>query len=263
MHVIILMKQVPDTRQAVTLRSNGTIDRERTKNVSNPYDKNALEAALQVKDKLGARVTVISMGPPQAVEVLREALAMGADDAVLLCDRRLAGSDTLATSYALSRTIKKVGNYDMIFCGMETADGNTAQVGPEVAEFLNIPQITYVEDFKIDGDSLEAKRLIEGGYERLRTKLPALLTITSTANEPRYPSVLAIIRAGKKTIPTWNLEDAGVDESRVGLKGSPTRLRRIDKPRARGVECVLFEEEELEVFLDRLRRDAVKLVQKR
>lgn len=262
MKIIVLVKQVPDPKQSVGLKPDGTIEREKAKSVMNTYDENALEAALQIKDRQDATVTVISMGPPQAVDVLKKAIAMGADNGVLLSDIKLAGSDTLATSYGLSKAIEKVGNYDLILCGMETTDGNTGQVGPEVAEHLGIPQITYVEEFKIDGDFVEAKRLIEGGYEILKTKLPALLTITNTANEPRYPSIMATMAAMKKSVPVWTVDDAGADKTRVGWEGSPTRLKKIERPEVRGL-CVMFKAEDLDGivkdFLNKLKEDGVSL----
>jgi electron transfer flavoprotein beta subunit len=262
MRIIVLAKQVPSPRERVTLKANGTIDRERAKAVTNPYDKHALEAALQLKDKLGAHITVISMGPPQAIEVLREALAMGADEGILLSDRKLVGSDTLATSYALAGAIQRVGKFDLILCGMETTDGNTGQVGPEVAEHLGIPQITYVEQFKVVDGQVVAKRLIEGGFERVRTALPVLLTITNTANEPRYPSVLGVIAATRRGIPTWTVADLAIDEARIGLEGSPTKLKRIDRPPPRG-ECRMFRGEDVTAvvaeFLAQLKRDGISL----
>ena len=262
MNIVVLIKQVPGPKQPVGLKPDGTIEREKAKSVMNPYDKNALESALQIKDKQTAKITVVSMGPQQAIEVLREAIAIGADDAVLLSDRKLAGSDTLATSYALAKAVKKLGNHDLILCGMETTDGNTGQVGPEIAECLEIPQITYVEEFKINGNVVEAKRLVEGGYEILKTKLPALLTITNTANEPRHASVMGIINAMKKFIPTWTIDDIGVDETKVGLGGSPTRLKKIEKPEIGG-QCVMFKGEDvdalLESFLNKLKEDGIRL----
>lgn len=262
MKIIVLVKQVPDPKHSVGLKPDGTIEREKAKSVMNPYDKNALEAALQIKDRQDAEITVISMGPPQAVEVLREAIAMGADGGVLLSDIKLAGSDTLATSYALSKAVEKVGEYDLILCGMETTDGNTGQVGPEIAEHLRIPQVTYVEELKIDGDFVEAKRLVEGGHEVLKTKLPALLTITNTANEPRFPSVMGVVAATKKAIPTWTIDDMGIDRSRVGLAGSPTKLKKIERPNV-VCQCIIFSGEDLDVvmkdFLGKLKEDNISL----
>jgi len=229
MNIVVLLKQVPDPKGYVRIKEDGTLDRETAKSIINPYDKNALEAALEIKEKYNAKITVISMGPPKAEEALREALAMGADEAILLSDKKLAGSDTLATSYALSRAIKKLGSYDLILCGMEATDGNTGQVGPEVAERLGIPQLTYVEKFEIEGDFIEAKRMLEGGYERLKVKLPALLTITNTANEPRNTTFSGVIKAVNKYISAWSASDVDIDENKVGLMGSPTKIKKIEK----------------------------------
>lgn len=263
MNIIVLIKQVPDPTLPVSFRPDGTIEREKAKLVTNPYDKNALEAALQIKDREEARITVISMGPSQAIEAVREALAMGADEGILLCDKRLAGSDTLATSYALSQAIKKIGKFDLILCGMETTDGNTGQVGPEVAEHLGIPHFTYIEGFDIEADTVIAKRLIEGGYENVKTKLPALLTITSTANEPRYPSILGIRAAMKKTILTWTIDDIEADETKVGLIGSPTRVIKIGPPERRKAAGIIFRDADIgklvESFLNKLKEDGIKL----
>ncbi|MFQ6116184.1 MAG: electron transfer flavoprotein subunit beta/FixA family protein, partial [bacterium] len=186
-------------------------------------------AALKIKEKYDAKITVISMGPPKAEDALREALAMGADEGILFSDRKLAGSDTLATSYALSCAIRKIGCYNLILCGMEATDGNTGQVGPGVAERLGIPQLTYIEDFEIKGNYIEAKRMLEGGYERVRVKHPALLTITNTANEPRNTTFAGIIKATKQSLTTWSASDIKVDESKIGLSGSPTKIKKIEK----------------------------------
>lgn len=263
MHIIVLVKQVPDPKKQAGLRSDGTIEREKAKNIINPYDKNALEAALRIKDKTGAKVTVVSMGPLQAKDAIIESYAMGADDGILVSDAKLAGSDTLATSYALAKTIQKIGSYDLVLCGMETVDGNTGQMGPEVAEMLSIPQMTYVEEMKVEGNVVEARRLIEGGYERLQAKLPALLTITSSANEPRFPSVMNVMRASRKPFATWTAADIGMDETRIGLVASPTKIKKMDRPQAKAASCAMFEEDKLDEFLSRLKADGINLVSKK
>ena len=263
MMVIVLVKQVPDPRSRAGLREDGTIDRERVKAVMNPYDKCALEAALRLKDGVGAKIAAVSMGPPRAEDVLREALAMGADEAVLLTDRRLAGSDTLATSYALSEVIRKLGPYDLILCGMETTDGNTGQVGPEVAEHLGIPHLTYVESFEVKEGYVEAKRLIEGGYEILRVRMPALLTVTNTMYEPRDATFLGVIRALKEPIKVLSLEDVGIKEEVVGLRGSPTKIRKVERASLRRAKCIIkggSVEEMVENLLRKLEENGVKLV---
>ena len=185
---IVLAKQVPDTKNVTgeAMREDGTVNRAALPAIFNPEDLNALEAALDIRDRFGGTVTVITMGPPAAVELLRESLYRGVDDVILLTDRRFAAADTLATSYALSCAVKKLGNYDLILCGRQAIDGDTAQVGPQAAEKLGINQVTYVESIRnIDGDTIEIERGIEGGVEVVRGKLPLLLTVTDTANRPR------------------------------------------------------------------------------
>ena len=229
LHIIVLIKQVPDPHGFVGIKPDGTLDREKGRAIINPYDKNALEAALRVKEHTGAKITVLSMGPPKAEDTLREALALGADDAILLSDRKFAGSDTLATSFALSGAIKQLGMYHLVLCGMEATDGNTGQVGPGVAERLDIPQLTYVEDFEIHGTYLEAKRMIEGGHEIVQVNFPALLTITNTANTPRDTVFRDILRAIKHDLITWSASYINMDPAKIGLGGSPTKLKKIEK----------------------------------
>lgn len=251
MNLIVLLKQVPDPKGYVSIKEDGTLDREKARSIINPYDKNALEAAIEIKDRCNAKIIAISMGPPKAEDALREALAMGADEAVLLSDIKLAGSDTLATSYALSKAIEKLEPYNLILSGMETTDGNTGQVGPEVAERLGIPQLTYIKRFEIKGDFIEAERLLEGGYERLKTELPALLTITNTANEPRNTTFSGILKAVKKRVNVWSANDIGADEIKVGLTGSPTKIKNVEKTISKRNKYMI-KGENLESMLDDL-----------
>jgi electron transfer flavoprotein beta subunit len=169
------------------------------------------------------------MGPPKAEDALREALAIGADDAILISDRKLAGSDTLATSYVLEKAVRRIKDFDLVLCGMETSDGGTGQVGPEVAEFLGIPQVSYVENVEIDKGYAKVKRLTEGGYEMLQVKLPALLTITNTSNQPRSTSFAGIVQSMKKSVSVLSVSDLELDPKRIGLSGSPTKLMKIEK----------------------------------
>ncbi|MCD3217948.1 electron transfer flavoprotein subunit beta/FixA family protein, partial [Clostridium botulinum C] len=185
MKIVVCLKQVPDTNQVKIDPVTGTLIREGVPSIINPEDKNALEEALRLKDEKGATVTVISMGPPQAEAALREAMAMGADDAILISDRAFAGADTLATSYALAGALKKL-EYDFILAGRQAIDGDTAQVGPEIAEHLGIPQVTYVEKVDVEGDKLTVRRALENGYEVLEVQTPCLLTAIKELNEPRY-----------------------------------------------------------------------------
>lgn len=253
MNVIVLIKQVPDPREYVRVREDGTLDRERARAVINDCDKNALEAALQLKEKLNSRVVAVSMGPLKAEDALREALAMGVDDAFLISDRRVRGSDTLATSYVLYKAIEKLGPYDLILCGAESSDGGTAQVGPELAEFLGIPQATFVEKFEVNGNYVELKRRVDGGFERLRIRMPALLTILKDVNNPRATSFSGILKAVKKPVVTWSLEDIGAEVDKVGLAGSPTKIMRIEKVSLQR-RRILIEGERVEEIVSNLLR---------
>ncbi len=207
--------------------------RQGVPSIINPFDKNALEAALQLKELHGGRVTVISMGPPQAKDALKECLAMGADEAILISDRLFGGADTLATSLTLAAAIRKLGEYDLIICGKQAIDGDTAQVGPEIAEHLGIPQITYVAKIEFDGDKYRAEREHEDSYEIIEAGRPVLITVVKSINEPRYPSVKGLMKANRREIPVWTAEMLAVDQEQVGLAGSPTQVRRIFTPEQR------------------------------
>lgn len=225
MNIVVCLKQVPDTTEVRIDPKTGTLIREGVPSIINPDDKNALEEALVLKDKFGANVTVVSMGPPQAEKALREALAMGADEAILLGGREFAGADTLATSRALAATIAKLP-YDIVFAGRQAIDGDTAQVGPEIAEHLNIPQVTYVEKVDIEGSELKIQRALEDGYETIRVSTPVLLTAIKELNVPRYMHVKHIFEAFKKEIKLWSVKDIDIDKSHLGLAGSPTKVRK-------------------------------------
>lgn len=233
MNIVVCIKQVPDTTEVKIDPVTGTLIREGVPSIMNPDDKNALEEALKLKESNGAKVTVITMGPPQAEDVLREALSMGADEAILISDRAFAGADTLATSTALSAAIKKL-DYDIVFAGRQAIDGDTAQVGPEIAENLDLPQITYVEKVEVDGEELKVRRAWEDGYENIRVKTPVLLTAIKELNEPRYMHVAHIFGAFDKEIKVWNADFLDVDKSLLGLKGSPTKVKRSTTKEAKG-----------------------------
>ncbi|MDX9898582.1 MAG: electron transfer flavoprotein subunit beta/FixA family protein [Spirochaetia bacterium] len=225
MNIVVCMKQVPDTTEVKIDPVTGTLIREGIPSIINPDDKSGLEAALVLKDSVGAKVTVLSMGPPQADLALREALAMGADEAILLSDRAFGGADTWATSTTIAAALKKLG-FDLIICGRQAIDGDTAQVGPQIAEHLHLPQVSYVSELVLQGDSLMVKRIFEDGYQRIKVKMPCLLTTLKDMNTPRYMSVAGIFDAYKKDIPIWGLADIEVDETNIGLKGSPTRVKK-------------------------------------
>jgi len=263
MDVVVLLKQVPDPKEYVRIMEDGTLDREKARSIINPCDKSALEAAIDAKEKYGAKITAISMGPPKAEDALREALAMGADEAILISDKKLRGSDTLATSYVLQRAISKLGRYDLILCGVETTDGGTGQVGPEVAEYLGIPQITCVEEFKIEGDYVEAKRTLESKFERLKVRLPMLITISNGAYPPRNTAFSGIMKASKGQVQIWSTASIGADENKVGLVGSPTKIMKVEKVEFHRRHCAI-DGDDIETLtknlLDKLEGNGISLV---
>lgn len=230
MNIIVCIKQVPDTTEVTIDPETGTLVREGVPSIINPFDENAIEAGLQLVEEHGGKVTVLSMGPPQAESALREALAMGADEAILLSDRAFAGSDTLATSYTLSQAIRKIGDFDLVICGKQAFDGDTAQVGPGLAEQLSIPQVTYAIELTVEGRRLQAKRLLEDRFEVVETRLPALVTVVKQINEPRHAGLRGVMKARKAEIPIWTAEDVEADEGRCGLNGSPTNVVRVFAP---------------------------------
>ena len=225
MNIVVCVKQVPDTTVVKIDPKTGTLIRDGVPSIINPEDKHALEAALQLKEAHGGKVTVVSMGLPMAKAALREALCMGADEAILLTDRALGGADTLATSKSLAGVIKKL-DYDIVFAGRQAIDGDTAQVGPEIAEHLNIPQVTYVQDVKVEGDSLIVNRALEDGHQIVEVKTPCLLTAIETLNEPRYMNVSNIFATNDNDIKVMSADDIDVDKSELGLKGSPTKVKK-------------------------------------
>lgn len=247
MHAIVCIKQVPDTADVKVNPETGTLIREGVPSIVNPFDTYAIEEALRLREKFGGKVTVISMGPPQAKEALKEAVAMGADAAILLSDRAFAGSDTWATAYTLANAIRKIGDFNVILCGKQAIDGDTGQVGPGIARQLDIEQLTYV--FKIQEIDFQAKRirverLLEEGREVVETRLPALLTVVKDINQPRYPTIMGIRRATRTEIPVWtaaDLPDAQADL--LGLKGSPTQVVRVFNPPPRSGQIVMIEGE--------------------
>ena len=240
MKIIVCIKQVPDTNEVKLDPKTGRLIRDGVPSIINHDDKNALEEAIALKDgRDDVTVTVVSMGPPQADVALREALAMGADEAILLSDRAFGGSDTWATSYIIAEAIKIVGDYDIIFCGRQAIDGDTAQVGPQIAEKLGIPQITYVQNFRIEGNKVVCERALEDGYQVIETTMPCLLTAIKDLNEPRYPSVGGIFDAYEKEIKVWGLNEVPIDTTKAGLKGSPTNVFRTFTPEPKGAGMML------------------------
>ena len=236
MKIIVCVKQVPDTSGKVSVKPDGTLDRASMDTITNPDDLNAVEAALSLKDRLGAEVIVISMGPPPAEGMLRELMARGADRAVLVSAREFGGSDTYATSQILAAAIKKIGleKEDISLCGRQAIDGDTAQVGPQIAEKLGLPQVSYAADIEKEGDTLTVRRMLEDGYMMIRVKTPCLITCIKELNEPRYMSVKGIFDCYAKPFEIFDYEmlkdDPLIDLGTIGLKGSPTNIFRSFTP---------------------------------
>lgn len=237
MRIVACAKQVPDTTDVKINPKTGTLIREGVESITNPFDEFAVEEALLTREEYGGEVHVLSMGPPQAIEVLRNALAMGADRTYLLSDKAFAGADTLATAYTLAKAIEKIGDVDLVICGKQAIDGDTAQVGPGIATRLKIPQLTYVSKVReIDPEKrrIVVERMLEDGKEVVTSSLPTLITVMKDINEPRLPSLLGIKKAAKAEIPIWTAGDLGVDPKKVGFDGSPTWVMRVFTPEQRG-----------------------------
>ena len=237
MKIAVCLKQVPETTEVKINPQTNTLMREGVASITNPFDEFALEEGLLTKEKYGGEVHVMSMGPPQAIEILKNALAVGADKVYLLSDPAFAGADTLATAYTLAKTIEKIGEVDLVICGKQAIDGDTAQVGPGIATRLGIPQLTYVAKVReIDPakKKIVVERMLENGREVVECSLPVVITVMKDINEPRLPSLLGIKKAAKAAIPTWTAQEIGVDENRVGLKGSPTWVWKVFSPESRG-----------------------------
>jgi len=229
--VIVPMKQVPDTTNIKIDPKTGTLIREGVVAIMNPEDKHALEGALKLKDKHGCEVIAVTMGPPQADEILREALSMGADEGYLISDRAFAGADTLATAYTLAEAVKKIGNYDLVICGRQAIDGDTAQVGPQMAECLEIPNFSFATDIDIDGDSVNVHSSFGSVTRVLSSKMPVLITALTDLNTPRYPTIRGIIDSYRdKEIKVWTNADIKASEKRIGMNGSPTSVKRTFSP---------------------------------
>jgi electron transfer flavoprotein alpha/beta subunit len=245
MKVIVCVKQVPDTSGKVAVKADGTLDRASMQTITNPDDMNAVEAALKLKDATGCKVVVVSMGPPPAMGMLRELLAMGADEGVLISGREFGGSDTYATSQIIAAGINKIGVEadDVIMCGRQAIDGDTAQVGPQIAEKLHLPQVTYAADIQKTGDTLTIRRALEDGYMTIKVKTPCLITCIKELNEPRYMSVGGVYESFKKPIEIFDYntlkDDPLIDPTTIGLKGSPTNILTSFTPPQKGAGQML------------------------
>jgi electron transfer flavoprotein beta subunit len=235
MNIVVLVKQVPDSTEVKINPETGHLIRAGVPSIINPYDHFALQEALELKKKHNFKVTLVSMGPPQAKSVVQMGMALGADEGILLSDMAFAGSDTWATSYALAKAIKKVGKVDLILAGMQAIDGDTAQTGPGVAQQLGIPQVTFCEHVEVDGRRIIARKLIDGGHEIVEARPPVLFTmIMHKEYVPCYPSFLAVNASLKKPFHIWSAADIGAEEQYLGLKGSPTQVSKIYPPPQRG-----------------------------
>ena len=255
MKIVVCVKQVPDTKGGVKFKPDGTLDRAAMLTIMNPDDKAGLEAALRIKDETGAEVTVVTMGLPKAEEVLREAMAMGADKGILVTDRVLGGADTWATSTTIAGALRNI-DYDLIITGRQAIDGDTAQVGPQISEHLDIPVISYAQNLKVEGDSVIVERQYDDRYHVLKAKMPCLVTALAELNEPRYMTPGGIFDACKAEITTWGRADLkDVDDSNLGLAGSPTQIAKAsDKVRkGKGVMMTAETAEEgVEYIMDKL-----------
>jgi electron transfer flavoprotein beta subunit len=259
--VIVFIKQVPDTGSKAGVNPDGTIDRARAKRMLNPFDRYALQKAIEIKRENGAHVTCVTMGPPPATEVLIEAFEHGADMGVLLTDKRLAASDTLATAYALHKVVHYLGEFDIILTGLQTTDGDTAQVGPQIAERLGVPQITYCEALSVKDKTLTARRVVEGGHQDLETSLPVLITVANSATPldfKRFSDVAAVKEflrhpeEREKRVKTVSLDTIGADAAHAGLVGSPTVVGKTWKLGEIGGSCSLFQGESVEREVEEL-----------
>jgi len=231
MDIIVCVKQVPDTLEVGVNKETNTLIRQDVDSVINPFDLNGIEQGLRLKEQYTGTVTVLSMGPPQAADTLREAISMGADKAVMLSDTSFAGADTLATSYTLARAVKRIGRFDLIICGRQAVDGDTAHVGPSLAEKLGVPHISCV--IKIDEVTdkyMITERMTGEAIEKVKLLLPGLITVSKGINEPRLPSLAGKITAAKSDITVWSAQDINADVGKIGLKGSPTRVVKMATP---------------------------------
>ncbi|HAH06926.1 MAG TPA: electron transfer flavoprotein subunit beta [Elusimicrobia bacterium] len=258
MRTVVCVKQVPDTTEVKVDPQTGTLIRAGVPSILNPYDHFAVEWALKLKARHGGEVTVLTMGPPQAKAVLQLALALGCDRAMLLSDRAFAGSDTWATSYALARAVKKIGKFDLILCGQQAIDGDTAQVGPGVAQSLHIPQITFCDSIEVEGRKAKVQRHIDDGYEIVEAKLPVLCTMSLPHAHPLpWPSFPKVAQARSKVLEVWTAADIGAEPEKIGLKGSPTQVHKVYPPplRAKGTVFTGSASEMASKLLDILRQE--------
>ncbi|MDD3618406.1 MAG: electron transfer flavoprotein subunit beta/FixA family protein [Desulfobulbaceae bacterium] len=256
MNIIVCIKQFPDTKDVRLDPKTNTMAREGVASIMNPFDRHALEEAVRIKEEAGGTVTAISMGPPQAEAVLREAISCGADEGVLISDRAFAGADTWATSYTLARAITSLGSFDLVLCGKQAIDGDTAQVGPGLACQLDRPYVTCVQKIRsLAGGEMVVERMMDDGFDVVRLPLPALLTVVKNINEPRVPSLRGKMKAKKAEIKVLTAADIGAEKECIGLAGSPTQVVSVFTPPPRGNRTVFTGtvEEQIEQLVERLK----------
>lgn len=240
MKILVFVKQIPDTDNVKLDPATGNLRREGVASTINPLDLNAVEAAVRLKETYGGSITAVTMGPPQAAEVLKKALALGCDEAYLLSDRAFGGADTLATSYTLAAAARKIGDYDLLLFGKNAADGDTAQTGPATAAFLDLPQVTLAQSLDVENGWAVCDRLLEDTVERVRVRLPAVVTVCREINTPRYPTLMNIMKASKKPLTVWGAADLGTDASRTGTAGSPSSTKKVFEPSKQSRNTVFF-----------------------
>ena len=256
MKIIVCVKQVPDAKDVRLDPETNTLAREGVESIMNPYDQHALEAGVSLKEATGGEVTVITMGPPQAEEVLRQAIACGADNGVLISDRKFAGADTWATSYTLAKAINTLGEFDLIICGKQAIDGDTAQVGPGLAMRLEIPYATCIQKIReAENSAIVMERMMDDGYDVLKSGFPLLISVVKDINQPRVPSLKGKMKAKKAEISTLSADDIGADPTCIGLPGSPTQVVKVFPPEPRGERAILTGtiDEQVEQLVERLK----------
>ncbi len=256
MKIIVCIKQVPDAKDVRLDPETNTLAREGVESIMNPYDQHALEAAVSLKESVGGEVTVMTMGPPQAEEVLRQAISCGADHGVLISDRSFAGADTWATSYTLAKTVEKTGEFDLVICGKQAIDGDTAQVGPGLAIRLGIPYATCIQKIRdAEASSIIMERMMDDGHDVLRSGYPLLITVVKDINQPRVPSLKGKMKAKKAEIKVLTASDIEADPTCIGLPGSPTQVVKVFPPEPRGERAVLSGsvDEQVEQLVDKLK----------
>ncbi|TCO54616.1 electron transfer flavoprotein subunit beta/FixA family protein [Caldanaerobacter subterraneus] len=255
MRIIVPIKQVPETSNVKMDPVTGTMVREGVENVVNPLDLYAIETAIRLKEEYGGEIIVVSMGPEKAIDAIKEAIAMGCDDGILLSDKKFAGSDTFATSYVLAKAIKQIGDFDLVICGERATDGDTGQVGPGIASFLDLPLSTFTSQIlSVENGKITVKRLVEEGYEEIEMMLPAVLTVVKEISDPRLPTLRGKLKAKRMEIPIWDAQKIGAEGQKIGLKGSPTRVVKIFTPKVtrEGEKIIVKDEKTLYQAVDRI-----------